>query len=379
MSAAKIALLAISFFLTFLSFSTESGAGGIYIPYYLLVMILVLILTAMNHRKIKVKKSYLFVVGFGVGMFILNCIVSKGDLQYGLILLWVMSVGFLLFMNAISDKNNTIIALRIYILVNVAVIFYQFLYTVILGEGIYLHGQIFGFSREKYSLVEFESFFRFSGYHLEPGSYATLVALIILAYQKFSGKIDLIYIVGMLSLILTFSIIGYIFFIILYLNKLSFKHVARKEIASLMLLAVVVFSTSVEMGASNYLIERFSNGLFSDSSTAVKIHNLIFYADQKSSDIIFGNGLEYLADSCSNCDHLKGNGVAFYILYSLGIIPMILFSLILSFVYLKNKEIKYLIIALLIIRYVPIYICFWFLFSLIVHYGFYEKNTFSTA
>jgi hypothetical protein len=151
----------------------------------------------------------------------------------------------------------------------------------------------------------------------------------------------------------------------------------RKEkslVNNIMLLGILI-TLFITFGGLEYLTQRFSYGVSSDSSSSVKVANLAYFFTQDSLSLLFGNGLEKLPSNCAGCNHLKSNGLAFYLLYSFGIIGSLLFFITLIIANLRKPSLIIFTIFLLLMRYTPIYPIFWIAFSFIVYRGLNDKNS----
>lgn len=372
----------LSVFSIFISFSTESVSGGVYTYYYLIVMILPLTYFFINFSLVVnsgKRTGYLFLIIF-LFMLVLASIINETSLQYICIMIWCCISGAMLGSTMTYLKYESSRILELYICINVLFLFYQILLVAVSGENSYIHGQIFSFSRQEYSMIEFDQFFRFSGYQLEPGSYSTIVALACFMYKECKGRANYIYFIASFSIVLTLSTIGFLFFLLLMINTFNLKELSVKKMLLLFFLLLFAMAVLQYLGVFEYLFERFSGGMMTDSSSSVKVENVRFYMDNVDiSKFLFGYGIFPDLNSCTNCGHIKSNGVIFYTLFTFGTLVSIFLLFLIVLRLVIGFDFLLLSLSFLLIRYTPLYPIYWTVLTFMLVYKKNEKNIIHTA
>jgi len=359
-------LLFLSLFLSTFTFSSGGDGSGLYKIYYPIVLFFTLT-TLFFSKGLKVYKDvYLFFLFFL--LYLLVSFLNNASVDFYIVAAVLAVCGLSLSLSILNDPVSAVLVIRAFILFNMAFLTYQFLYTVILGEGVYLHGKLFSFSREVYSLVEMGTFYRMSGYHLEPGSYATVIALMLFLYKYLNnGKVETPIHFCSLSLLLTFSVIGFILFTIFYLSYFKDTLSFKRSFFILMVLALFCSILIYEMGVFSYVEQRFAFGASGDSSASVKMANLYYFIQNYDLEkFLIGYGMKPDLILCSTCGHVQSNGVIFNLFFLTGVILTFFFFALLYYSG-ALKVFLPLIIGFSIIRYGPSFIIFWLVFSFMLN------------
>lgn len=354
--------LLVSVFLMTFTFSTGGGGSGIYKIYYpiLFLSIAVTFFFAENKRIYK-SSLYLLVVYIALSVVAL---LSELNFDIVFIFTWLMLCGFFLSCVILNNKEKSVLSLKLFLFINLLFICFQFVYTVTFPEGIYIHGFLFPFSRDAYSLVELGGFYRMSGYHLEPGSYATMIIITLFVYTHVTkGEHGALLHASALSVLLTFSVIGFILFALFYINFLKNYVNIKKSFIFLSLFMLLLFVLAENLELFTYLEERFSMGANADSSSGVKISNLLyFYNNYDISAFVYGFGVSPDFSECNSCGHIQSNGVLFNLFFLTGFFTTFL---ILFLLYKRQvfKKMPYFLVCFFIMRYGYVFPVFWFVLS----------------
>ncbi|MBR9847271.1 MAG: hypothetical protein GYB35_14745 [Algicola sp.] len=355
-----------SLFLNTFTFSSGGDGSGLYKIYYPIVIFFTLVTLCLSKGLKFFKEIYLFFLFFLI--YILVSFFNDLSFDFYIVAVVIAICGLSLSLSMLNDPLSSVLVIKAFILFNTAFLIYQFLYTVIFGEGIYLHGLLFSFSREAYSLVEMGAFYRMSGYHLEPGSYATIIALMLFLYRYLNnGKVELSIHFCSLSLLLTFSVIGFLLFAIFYLSYFKSSFSFKKSFFLLIILAFVCSVFIYELGIFSYIEQRFAFGASDDSSASVKIANLYYFIHNYDLEkFLIGYGMQPDLNLCSTCGHVQSNGVLFNLFFLTGFI-LTLFFFALLYYSGSFKAFLPLIIGFSIVRYGPSFIIFWLVFSFMIN------------
>lgn len=347
------------FFISFFSFSTEGVGDGAHKIVFLMPLGLLVMFTFFQ-RILNFEKSLSLLVFLGFLLSIYNALITTGEINFFLNINISIAIAVLLLSAVENNRLIFLHVLKFFILVNCAAIIYQGVSNYFFGQNLYLHAELFSFSRQAYSLSE-AGFNRLSGYQMEPGSAAVLVLFSSVLLFLIERKVTFINWLSILAAIMTFSSMAVL---LIPIVLVIFYHSRVKNIKSLLLGVVVVIVMgvlAVSIGFFEYLTDRFGSAQI-DNSSYYKISNVLAYFNQPLIEMIAGIGFGEVPATCFSCAHISGNGSFFYTLSGVGIFALVLYFLPLFI--LKNKFEFFLCLLLLSIsRYSLIYIQFWvFLF-----------------
>ena len=356
-------------FTVFLSFSTENSDSGFYQKYYVFLFLLSFLAAApllsefLTYLYRNSTEVFLFSSLLGT-MLVWNFIVSGFDPFYSIVVLIVALAGGTVFVLGRLRPRLMASLIRAVIFVNIAGLLYQYFIFFATGEVIYLHGDLFTFSRDRYMLVILGGGFeRFTGFQLEPGSYSTMIALALICYRSLVGKVDRTFVLGTLSVMLTFATVAMMYFAIFCLViLLEVKWSRPRNLFFALVGFFLVLAVLIGGGVIDSLTTRFSGGYEDDSSLNVKVLNLLSYTQFSFIEMISGLGVEVIDLDCVGCNYVKSNGVIFYMLYSLGIVG--LFTVLALAIKTARNGVICLCLAviLLLCRYPVITPVFWLVF-----------------
>lgn len=363
-------------FLTIASFSTDEASQGFYAKYFLItgsLSTILLFAKILKKRNLKVNINILLAVPISIALAISNLVISKENASSSINLFITCILALLIITSLVNYRDATIYALKIFIITNIAFLIFQIAYTLFTLNPIYIHGQLFSFSRQSYALTELGSYYRFSGYHLEPGSYATLLSITVVIYKLISSKYDKFTFAATISILMTISAIGVILFTLLALDHaFSAKKSKKNTLQYSLLLIIFTITLGSALDINSYIAERFSSGIHSDNSSSYKLDNFKFIYSQPAKNIIIGNGIDANPADCFSCQHMKGNGAISYYIFSFGIIITIPLLLIISYYSINNHAIIVPVLIFLIFRESPMQITHWLLLLCIMMFP--KKN-----
>lgn len=359
-------------FMVFLSFSSENAGDGFYPKYYAFLILICMMsalpissdfLTYLHTRR----ASVFFYFAFVGTIFVWNFIVSDFQIFYSLLVLATSLVGGTIFVIGRVRPNLMMKVIRTVILVNVLGLIYQYMLFAATGTVPYLHGELFPFSRDSYMLTIAGGFDRFTGLQMEPGGYSSMITLALIYYRSLSGRVDRTFVLGAMSVVMTFSTVAMIYFAVLVLvillevNWSKPRNLAIALSAFFLVIGVLIFGGVIES-----IIGRFDNGYEGDSSLNVKVLNIISYTQFSFEELISGMGVERIDRDCVGCNFVKSNGVFFYMVYSLGLVGFLFILALLIRAGQNGLACFCFAIVLLLCRYplnVPvfwlIFLCLW--------------------
>lgn len=362
-------LFIIAYFSMYFSFSSEgTNDGGVHRSLYIIMISICISLFLLQPKLLdKTIKSISLVALFGIIIAIYNVFITMHSESFFINIVLGIVISSFLVTFVQSNKKISALAFKTFILINVIALLYQYINNVILGSSQYLHGDLFSFSRQYYSLNEL-GFNRVSGYQMEPGSYSTLITLTVLNLYFIEKRTSIWIYLGLFSCILTLSAISiFLCLIALFIINRKFINSSSGKI-KIILLLIFSYSLLESSGFTSYLHERFSSNSM-DYSALYKISNINAIISRDIFDLITGKGLSWIEPYCYNCGHLTGNGGGIYILSGIGIIGIFLYLSI--YLVSKDKLLASLIILLLFIsRFSVEYPLFWFFILNAIHSNF---------
>ncbi|MBZ2168429.1 hypothetical protein [Marinobacter sp. F4216] len=273
-------------------------------------------------------------------------------------------ISYIYYLSVKGRVDDLVAPIRIFLILNLLAFFVQVLNVLFFGENTYIHGKIFSFSRQSYQLVELGQFYRFSGYHLEPGAYSTIVSMALIIYRLVVQRNDWIFFAALLSVPLTFSFVGVFLFFCISLTFFREYLFSRRGSLVLILVLLPIFLFIFKyLDVFGYLVDRFEGGAESDSSTSYKLNNLRYFFSGDFYNIFFGYGLGTNFPGCYECGHVTGNGSFFFVAYSFGLLFAIFsYGFVLFFALGQKGGVLFFVIFSLS-RYGPTFFVYWlFLF-----------------
>ena len=348
-------------FSVFLSFSSENAGDFFYETFYFGQLALCVFCLTLNKNAILCfvgrKEGYFTLIGLSVVTFALWNFLITADYLYSILIVLSSFVGIVLYLLSATRRTELELILKSLIMLNVGVLMWQYLIYFLSGELVYFHSEMFPFSRDRYALTIGDHYARFSGFHLEPGSYANMVALILIFYHRLVNKIDLFFIVGTLSIVFTFSTIGFIMAMLLFYCILREIHWNLRKTLCLTCIFACVFLSFQDKAIGIFKERYFGNR--ADSSLSYKTKNMNIYLKLPLAEKITGVGVEVSAHRDNTLRHLTGNGALFYLIITLGLLGLSFSLLSLWLASSHGPTVVTFLILLFVSRYSVIYPAFW--------------------
>lgn len=228
------------------------------------------------------------------------------------------------------------------LVLNVTLFYIQVFYYSVSGVILDIHGSIFFWTVSRYSEYQQFGLFRATGMHNEPGTYSTVIAILILINLIFENKLNWFLSLSILTLPLTGSAAGVVLFIIIascvilcFLLKERARLVSVKAFLyfGVVSLALFYFMTSK---ISKYLYWRFLSGEVESGGGTVllKIESISFLLGADISRLVFGSG--FGINDCSTCASLQDTGLLFTLIFQMGLLGVLFFLMWAFYVTHKN-------------------------------------------
>lgn len=355
-------------FVVFLSFSSENAGPGFYIKFYAFALSLTALTLSSDFRQTlhyfsrNLSGITLFLL-FLFFMMLWNFVVSGFVLTQSIAVFSVALVGGGLFIYGENQPRRLATCVRVVIWVNILALLAQYGYFAVTGEVPYFHGDLFPFSRNRYMLVILGGFERFTGLQMEPGSYSTMVALLLIYYRRLHDRIDLTFIAGTLSIFFTFATIGLLFGTLIVLTVVfQLRWYYARNFLSAIIGAAVVLGVLIFGGVLDNIMLRFADGYQGDSSLNFKVLNFASYLDFSFIEMVGGLGILNTASDCIGCAHVKSNGVFFFMVYSLGLLGFVMMIALLHRASTRGLMFLLFTLVLLLCRYPPNTSVFWVIY-----------------
>lgn len=335
-------------FLVTIVFEVPNGSSSILILYHLFVLILCSAFILLYRTSLNIDSGILFrVVALMIFFLCFSFINTKSSLLYVALLSIVFSYCIILITVYKENRYVFFHSLNIVISINVFFLFLQYLLINFMEINVNFHEALFPFSQgHTYQLKGIE-FVRITGLYNEPGTYSTWMSIMVALSMLMSKKISALHLISMISVAITFSATGFVFFI-LFVSMFVYIHsksiTFKKLVLALLFIFISVFIMSY-IGIIEYIGWRFLDDNVVDGTTQSKFSALRFLIDASETRQIFGSGLAN--NDCPNCDSIQDVGLAFNFIFYFGFFSLFLFIIIVSFIKKINTFSVYLIILCL--------------------------------
>lgn len=339
-------------------------------------------LLLVNYKIISFKHYYIFLIAYiflvitvlyFFKTFFVDIEYENSSLYYFLRVL----LGFIFFIFMIIFFRKNYDATKVNRLFNIVILFHVFWLSVQLvflysGNPINLVDWYNPMLEQRNTSIHLNGFFRPSGLFNEPGTYSVNISLLLFAKYLFRMKVDWILVLGILSVLATFSTQGIalmgVFTFFVLMNNLQLKKSVLIKIIPFLILVCIMFYFSFD-----YLIERFMNFDRGDGTLLAKFITLEEYALLDISTKLWGVGLG--ADIIYKVDNL---GFWFTLIFYFGIFGFIMIGSFFFLLILKKRFDLILIFGILMFTKIElIYMVFWmFLTSVFFNVYYKDKNAF---
>lgn len=305
-------LVFLAFFCTLFLFFTPFEQGGpnpSMIPRYLVAGVsLVLLFPLLVVRSVRLRAPTVHVSVVLALIFMHAILVISGPGQFAMLIAADMCAAMLLYELSFHWRREFRAAIAWLLVLNVVFIGLQaFLFFATSAGIVDFYKMLFG-SDSRFS-EDYLNITRFSGFHVEPGTYANymgcLLAIMMLV-SEFSERLVLLTCVSIIGIFLTNSGSSVYFVPLVTLLGL---YLWRKEVRPLHLIVLVaaIATYLVASGIVTHLEERFINQP-SDGSLTHRIEGLAAYRAKSAEEKFVGIG--FVSDPCVRC-HYQDIGVVF--------------------------------------------------------------------
>ena len=319
------------FFMIFMIFSVPEKDNlqlRLYVSliYYSTIFLSFIIVQFFSKKKFKLKYNEHYYIIIIFILFFWTILFTETHSFYCFKILANFLIGFLAYKLILVYKEKTTKALKAILSINIIAIFFQFLYTYITGDFFNLHAELFPFSRQETTFLEFDRFYRFSGLHYEPGNYSILISLLILMlFFLDKNKNYVFYFAAIISIILTKSVLGILFSILLSFIVLREKYSVNFSFVKFVLSLTIVFSIIKFTGAYDYiLLQTSDHENFRSFQSKITTYNM--FLNREFYEIFFGSGIhsDEIIRNSNTKGLIKDNGLLFNLIYSFGILGVFL-------------------------------------------------------
>lgn len=369
-----VALLCMLFFTTYVSVP-------MFVVPALILVSLSLVLTSRSHRVFDISTIAYFIfliIFFIVSAFIYNnnSTPNYNPNGFGIIYLRLslsVLLGLLIFVfsSNYDCRFRLLLALEKVIVIHMLFFLIQAMFQLFLDIKldplVYLTGE----GQRNLSTLGGFTLYRFSGFFNEPGTYGHVMAIMLTLYYLAKGRVNNIFNIGLLTVLLTFSLSTYV--VVIPLIFISFYSLYLKnKLKAYLIFFPSIFIALYNIGLYAYL---YISGRFlqrEDYSLNQKVESLNDFIHIDIVNLFFGYGFSFrhLPDF-----YLIDSGVLINTIYSMGLIFVIL---VLMFQYLgMNRNIKMLCLVMYPLVFIKLdlhYQIFWFYIFSCCAFSFRVKN-----
>lgn len=358
LKSVEFLLLFLMIFIIFTPFEFK-GMEWLFYGNYIFIFSLLIVSFFLSRFKFKVNVDSILILLMLIIIFGLSAM--RGDnTSYGYFFVLNLSLFFgVVFFSYLQNSTKLVIkAFKIYILINVIAIFYQFIYFFIFKDIFSFHMLVFPFSEDRGAILSQIDLGRFSGFHNEPGTYGTWMSFAIISLLILEKKTSIIAYLGVFSLLITLSATSMVYFfliiLILMLENINNHNYARLIIFSFSF-SILFYVVFFNLGLFEYFKLRFfDSDISADGTTSLKM--LAFDHLRNADDIRFLLGSGFGVNDCQNCLSLQDTGLVFNLFFYFGIFCIPILFLILKLAKPNNKY-HWLAIILILISKASIYNC----------------------
>lgn len=273
-------------------------------------------------------------------------IINPVPAQFSVLIAVNITLAILIYEARFIYKKEFEIAAACLLIVNAfAIVIQSALFYLVTHTIVDLHGIIFGSASRV--TEDYLNIARFSGIHVEPGTYANYISCMLAIYvfsSDFSKKAVWVSLASVFSILLTHSA-SVIFFVSVLLLLLGWLW--RDRIGLLQVLMVLI-AIIIYVYASNFITHlqsRFFQG--DDGSLSLKVLGINTYLQTGLEEKLIGVG--FGRDPCTAC-HYQDVGVILNLLSRGGIILALSFSLI----FFRSLRLHGIVLSLLLFS-IPVY------------------------
>ncbi|MDB6367013.1 hypothetical protein PH242_04795 [Photorhabdus bodei] len=326
------------------------------------VLLPISIVIILLYSRIKIEKKTILFLAFLYSLHILMFIpllyqnfYSIDYLQYRRLFIGIIfSFAFLhiLTSNLIETKK-----ILLYALIFQLILFYiQYFSYYAIGFNLNITEIIFDKASNNILGINNNTYYRASALTLEPGTYANYLFLTYITCKILEMDNKPITILTTLSLIMTFSVFGFLFSLAIVFNEFL---KSNKKVFYLIFLVLIAFYLIYHLKIDDYLFSRFIQR--QDGSLNIKIIAIEHYINSDIITKLMGSGL-----GNTNGLLIRDSTLLFNYIYTSGLIGLIIIIIILG---LTKKKHLLLILTLFISKIDYTYVLYWlFLVSVVAQY-----------
>ncbi|MDL2354116.1 MAG: hypothetical protein QFF03_02535 [Pseudomonadota bacterium] len=344
----KIAFTAffVAAFMLFTPFE-DAGSNPTMLPKYLAAGVAMLCLAPLALMKhLRLRPASLLVLILLLALDFHGSFIKPVPLQFALLVTANLVLAIAMYETHFAYRKEFEAAIGSLLAINAVAIFIQVIIFYFFTHSIYdVHRLVFG--SESRVTEEFLNIARFSGLHVEPGTYTNYLSCLIIIYvfsADFSRKVAWIALASLFSILLTHSASAIFFVLVIFL---LLWWLWRDRVGFWQVLGIVA-AVALYVYASNFvahLQNRFLQG--EDGSLSLKLLGIHTYLRTGLEEKMIGIG--FAANPCGDC-HYQDIGVVLNLLSRGGIILAFALLLILG----RSVYLHGLILSVLMFS-IPVY------------------------
>ena len=290
---------------------------------YLSQFISFILLLVFHELKLKFnskKKIKTLILFFGSVFWL--WVFTPTNISYILKITLNIMIGYIGYRVLIQYKKISLKILKNILILNISALFIEFIWFTFFQNNLQIHNFLFPFSRENF--IDLNSgFFRPCGLQYEPGNYSIISTILILLIYIFDKKPNTrLFVFGIISIIITKSLVGIFLAIILFIFLFFRKgYLSVKFLISFSTL-LILFMGSV----LTYVFFRLDN-LDTFRSLTQKIYLFDVWLQKDFLSVLKGHGIESYDNIIfdRNLGFVKDLGVLFNLFYTYGLYALFIF------------------------------------------------------
>ncbi len=315
-------LMLVAVFLVFTPFESDDGSLGATYAVTLFCLVVALVLTPVSNLKglFWPSASLLLPAAVIVHSFLLS---TQPLSPYSVLLILSFATAIVLVEYANARPVEFLAVARVFLVISMAALLYQFVSFQLGGEVVDLHAMLFPGTARIEIGTEAESVIRLTGFQTEPGNYSTWIMLLVLASRLIAGRFGIIESLATCSVLMTYSATGVLFvgIAILWMLADSLTRGGAKHWMWLVVLGALVLAAASTFELLDHYEERFLGR--DDASLMYRYWALQAYSYLTTSEKLLGFGfLDEICD-CHFSDLGFGPNLVMRggILVALGVLP----------------------------------------------------------